>query len=205
MGGCIECALCVEACPFRAIVMAPDFEFGTYDREQSLVFNMHELASPAPPRSTRRWSSSRASSADWPARPARPALVPAAAGAGAAGAAGSAQRRRHGRARSAAAAQPPPQAAAAAAAAAAPAAAASCASGSGRERWRRRDDGGRSRRRPLSSGPLGFTADLAGLKPAGPGQNLQRARGGGRYRPAGPEGVSGRVMRLRSSSRLCST
>src|SRR4051794_2258383 len=43
MGGCIECALCVEACPFRAIVMAPDFEFGTYDREQSLVFNMHEL------------------------------------------------------------------------------------------------------------------------------------------------------------------
>ena len=28
MGGCIECALCVEACPFRAIVMAPDFEFG---------------------------------------------------------------------------------------------------------------------------------------------------------------------------------
>src|SRR5215203_1517768 len=43
MGGCIECALCVEACPFRAIVMAPDFEFGTYDREKSLVFNMHEL------------------------------------------------------------------------------------------------------------------------------------------------------------------
>src|SRR5215207_3004822 len=43
MGGCIECALCVEACPFRAIVMAPDFEFGAYDREQSLVFNMHEL------------------------------------------------------------------------------------------------------------------------------------------------------------------
>src|SRR3954471_20206136 len=43
MGGCIECALCVEACPFRAIVMAPDFEFGTYDREQSLEFNMHEL------------------------------------------------------------------------------------------------------------------------------------------------------------------
>ena len=43
MGGCIECALCVEACPFRAIVMAPDFEFGAYDREKSLVFNMHEL------------------------------------------------------------------------------------------------------------------------------------------------------------------
>src|SRR5215212_4931124 len=43
MGGCIECALCVEACPFRAIVMAPDFEMGTYDRQESLVFNMHQL------------------------------------------------------------------------------------------------------------------------------------------------------------------
>src|ERR1044071_937342 len=43
MGGCIECALCVEACPFRAIVMAPDFEMATYDRQRSLVFNMHEL------------------------------------------------------------------------------------------------------------------------------------------------------------------
>ncbi len=43
MGGCIECALCVEACPFRAIVMAPDFEFGTYNRQRDLVFNMHEL------------------------------------------------------------------------------------------------------------------------------------------------------------------
>src|SRR5581483_2127908 len=43
MGGCIECALCVEACPFRAIVMAPDFEFGTYDRQESLVFNMYQL------------------------------------------------------------------------------------------------------------------------------------------------------------------
>jgi len=43
MGGCIECALCVEACPFRAIVMAPDFEMATYDRANSLVFNMHQL------------------------------------------------------------------------------------------------------------------------------------------------------------------
>jgi ferredoxin len=43
MGGCIECALCVEACPFRAITMAPDFEMATYDRSRSLVFNMHEL------------------------------------------------------------------------------------------------------------------------------------------------------------------
>ena len=49
MGGCIECALCVEACPFRAIVMAPDIEFGTYDREKSLVFNMHELRIPGTP------------------------------------------------------------------------------------------------------------------------------------------------------------
>ena len=33
MAGCIECALCVEACPFRAITMAPDFEMAaTYDR-----------------------------------------------------------------------------------------------------------------------------------------------------------------------------
>ena len=43
MGGCIECALCVEACPFRAIVMVPDFEMATYDRSNSLVFNMHQL------------------------------------------------------------------------------------------------------------------------------------------------------------------
>ncbi len=43
MGGCIECALCVEACPFRALVMAPDFEFGAYDRADSLVFDMHQL------------------------------------------------------------------------------------------------------------------------------------------------------------------
>jgi NADH-quinone oxidoreductase subunit I len=49
MGGCIECALCVEACPFRAIVMAPDFELGTYDRQQSLVFNMHQLRIPGTP------------------------------------------------------------------------------------------------------------------------------------------------------------
>ena len=33
MAGCIECALCVEACPFRAITMAPDFEMvATFDR-----------------------------------------------------------------------------------------------------------------------------------------------------------------------------
>ncbi len=43
MAGCIECALCVEACPFRAITMAPDFELAAYDRTQELVFDMHDL------------------------------------------------------------------------------------------------------------------------------------------------------------------
>jgi NADH-quinone oxidoreductase chain I len=44
MAGCIECALCVEACPFRAITMAPDFEMSsTYDRSVDLVFDMYQL------------------------------------------------------------------------------------------------------------------------------------------------------------------
>jgi formate hydrogenlyase subunit 6/NADH:ubiquinone oxidoreductase subunit I len=44
MAGCIECALCVEACPFRAITMAPDFEMAaTYDRTTDLVFDMYQL------------------------------------------------------------------------------------------------------------------------------------------------------------------
>src|ERR671939_93195 len=44
MAGCIECALCVEACPFRAITMAPDFEMAaTYDRANDLVFDMYQL------------------------------------------------------------------------------------------------------------------------------------------------------------------
>ncbi|TME40182.1 MAG: NADH-quinone oxidoreductase subunit I [Chloroflexi bacterium] len=44
MAGCIECALCVEACPFRAITMAPDFEMAsTYDRASDLVYDMYEL------------------------------------------------------------------------------------------------------------------------------------------------------------------
>src|ERR1700688_3503957 len=44
MAGCIECALCVEACPFRAITMAPDFEMvATFDRSTDLVFDMYEL------------------------------------------------------------------------------------------------------------------------------------------------------------------
>jgi NADH-quinone oxidoreductase subunit I len=44
MAGCIECALCVEACPFRAITMAPDFEMAaTNDRTTDLVFDMYDL------------------------------------------------------------------------------------------------------------------------------------------------------------------
>src|SRR3954469_23588943 len=43
MAGCIECALCVEACPFRAITMAPDFEMAAFTRETELVFDMYQL------------------------------------------------------------------------------------------------------------------------------------------------------------------
>ncbi len=43
MAGCIECALCVEACPFRAITMAPDFEMAAFERTTDLVFDMYEL------------------------------------------------------------------------------------------------------------------------------------------------------------------
>ncbi len=47
MAGCIECALCVEACPFRAITMAPDFEMAaTYDRTTDLVYDMYDLRIP---------------------------------------------------------------------------------------------------------------------------------------------------------------
>src|ERR671929_905409 len=49
MAGCIECALCVEACPFRAITMAPDFEMAAYERERELVFDMYELRIPGTP------------------------------------------------------------------------------------------------------------------------------------------------------------
>jgi NADH-quinone oxidoreductase subunit I len=43
MAGCIECALCVEACPFRAITMAPDFEMAAFSRETELVYDMFQL------------------------------------------------------------------------------------------------------------------------------------------------------------------
>jgi NAD-dependent dihydropyrimidine dehydrogenase PreA subunit len=50
MAGCIECALCVEACPFRAITMAPDFEMAsTFDRASDLVYDMFELRIPGTP------------------------------------------------------------------------------------------------------------------------------------------------------------
>ncbi len=43
MAGCIECALCVEACPFRAITMAPDLKMAAYERTRELVFDMYRL------------------------------------------------------------------------------------------------------------------------------------------------------------------
>jgi NADH-quinone oxidoreductase chain I len=43
MAGCIECALCVEACPFRAITMAPDFEMAAFERTTDLVYDMYDL------------------------------------------------------------------------------------------------------------------------------------------------------------------
>jgi formate hydrogenlyase subunit 6/NADH:ubiquinone oxidoreductase subunit I len=170
MGGCIECALCVEACPFRAIVMAPDFEFGTYDREQSLVFNMHELRIAGTPevdsamefiQGVKRGLGARSAGPAPAAAGAGAARTPAAAGAGAArtpAAAGAkpAAGAAAGGARPAPAAKP---AAAPAAAAAAPAPAAPAANGG---------DGAAltaaQQQAASVSGPLGFTSDLAGLK-----------------------------------------
>jgi NADH-quinone oxidoreductase subunit I len=88
MGGCIECALCVEACPFRAIVMAPDFEMATYDRATSLVFNMHELRIAGTPevdgameyiQGVKRGLAGQAARGEPPAGGARPAPRPAGA------------------------------------------------------------------------------------------------------------------------------
>jgi len=86
MAGCIECALCVEACPFRAITMAPDFEMAaTYDRAVDLVYDMYELRIPGTPeidagmehiQGVKRGLKGQAAAA--PAA-ARPALAPAAA------------------------------------------------------------------------------------------------------------------------------
>jgi NADH-quinone oxidoreductase subunit I len=183
MGGCIECALCVEACPFRAIVMAPDFEFGAYDREKSLVFNMHELRIAGTPevdsamefiQGVKRGRGAQAGPAPAAAGAAKPAAAGAAkpaAGARPAAAAGAAKP-------AAAAAKPaaakPVAAAAPAAPAAAPAAAAALT--------------------PLQqtatsvSGPLGFTSDLAGMSPPDRAKIYkERAAAAGIGRPAPKE------------------
>ena len=86
MAGCIECALCVEACPFRAITMAPDFEMAaTYDRTTDLVFDMYDLRIAGTPeidagmehiQGVKRGLRGQAPAA---AGPARPAPAPAAA------------------------------------------------------------------------------------------------------------------------------
>lgn len=177
MGGCIECALCVEACPFRAIVMAPDFEFGAYDREKSLVFNMHELRIAGTPevdsamefiQGVKRGRSAQAGAAPAPAA-AGAAKAPAAAG----------------RAPAAAGAKAPAAAAAKAAPAKAPAAAAAAPAAAPA-------GGGKmtaSQQRASSvTGPLGFTADLAGLAPPDRAKIYkERAAAAGIGRPAPKE------------------
>src|SRR5919201_1991975 len=87
---CGECALCVEACPFRAITMAPDFEMAAYERERELVFDMYELRIPGTPevdlgmehiQGVKRGLGRQAGAgaAPRPAPAARPAPAPAAA------------------------------------------------------------------------------------------------------------------------------
>jgi ferredoxin len=96
MAGCIECALCVEACPFRAITMAPDFEMvATFDRTTDLVFDMYELriagtaeidAGMEHIQGVKRGLRGQAAPAAAPARPAAPARAAVAAAAPAAAA-----------------------------------------------------------------------------------------------------------------------
>src|SRR5438309_11880360 len=91
MAGCIECALCVEACPFRAITMAPDFEMAsTYDRASDLVYDMYELriagtteidAGMEHIQGVKRGLRGQAAPAAARPTPARPAAAPAAAAA----------------------------------------------------------------------------------------------------------------------------
>ncbi|MCC7372350.1 MAG: NADH-quinone oxidoreductase subunit I [Chloroflexi bacterium] len=176
MGGCIECALCVEACPFRAIVMAPDFEFGAYDREKSLVFNMHELRIAGTPevdsamefiQGVKRGRSAQAGASPAPAgaakAPAAAGRAPAAAGA---------------KAPAAAAAKAAPATAPAAAAAAAPAAA---PAGGGQMT-------AAQQKASSVTGPLGFTSDMAGLAPSDRAKIYkERAAAAGIGRPAPKE------------------
>jgi NADH-quinone oxidoreductase subunit I len=44
---CMSCGLCAEYCPFDAIKMDHDYEFSSYDRHESWVFNLQELLHPA--------------------------------------------------------------------------------------------------------------------------------------------------------------
>ena len=179
MGGCIECALCVEACPFRAIVMAPDFEFGAYDREKSLVFNMHELRIAGTPevdsamefiQGVKRGRGAQAGPAPAAAGAAKPA--PAAAG----------------RAPAAAGAKAPAKAAAAAAAKAAPAAAAPAAAPTPAGKAASPAVAAAQQKAASVGGPLGFTPDLAGLAPPDRAKIYkERAAAAGIGRPAAKE------------------
>src|SRR5215216_2979824 len=92
MAGCIECALCVEACPFRAITMAPDFEMAAFERTTELVFDMYELRIAGTPeidagmehiQGVKRGLRGQGAAAPAPAAGARPA-APGATGAAAA-------------------------------------------------------------------------------------------------------------------------
>ena len=188
MGGCIECALCVEACPFRAIVMAPDFEFATYDRERSLVFNMHELRIAGTPevdsamefiQGVKRGRSGQAGAAGpAPAKAAGPAAGRPAAGAKPAAATAAAAKPAAAAAQPAPAAQPVPAAAAAPSAAAAPA---PVAAGGG--------EATPAQQAAAGTGPLNFTPDLAGLGPAERAKIYkERAAAAGIGRPAAAGG-----------------
>jgi NADH-quinone oxidoreductase subunit I len=187
MGGCIECALCVEACPFRAIVMAPDFEFGAYDREKSLVFNMHELRIAGTAEVDSAMEFIQGVKRGLAGQGGGAGRTPAAAGAGA-GRAPAAAGAAAGRAPAAAGAGARPAPAAAGARAAAPAAAkpapaAPAANGGG---------GGAmtaaQQKASSVSGPLGFTPDLAGLKPEDRAKIYkERAAAAGIGRPAPKE------------------
>jgi NADH-quinone oxidoreductase subunit I len=189
MGGCIECALCVEACPFRAIVMAPDFEFGAYDREKSLVFNMHELRIAGTPevdaamefiQGVKRGRSAQAGAG--PAPTAGAGRAPAAAAAGAKAPAAGAKAPAAAGARAPAAGGAAKAAPAAAKPAGAPAAAAAEPAAAGGPTTAAQQQAA------STSGPLGFTQDLAGLSPAERAKIYkERAAAAGIGRPAPKE------------------
>jgi NADH-quinone oxidoreductase subunit I len=44
-GRCMVCNLCVEACPFDALVMSPDYEFAEF-RPEDLDYDMERLKMP---------------------------------------------------------------------------------------------------------------------------------------------------------------